>query len=203
MIRIITVIYLLLYVGLLGVDVFGTSTDPLWMIVLECICRVSAIACISLYILNIRPQAFMFLFRVVPVALVSFDILSWYYALFVEPQTSFSMWVIVSGTIGLSIFLFPSWYMCVRFGYLTELKTTSPQFLKRIAIVGWSTIFVLLFVVIFFGNHRAQQLSLDVARVMGSISLLAAIYRRRAKVKNQTSEVRLAARKSSSSTRKW
>lgn len=49
MIRIITIAYLVFYLGLSGFSIFNDVSISLWLVVLEIFCRAGAVLCILFY----------------------------------------------------------------------------------------------------------------------------------------------------------
>ena len=126
--RILSILYLLLY---LGIIVAATSDNlaqgyPQWFTALDLIVRSGAALCILLYIIRHRPEMLRSLWKLFPIALVLFEMLAWYYDIFVSADPDDTTILITIATIVGSIVIFPSWYMCFRFGYLKEIKRRPP-----------------------------------------------------------------------------
>ncbi len=121
------VLYLILYVVMLGYDVSYLSSvrDPQWIVNLECIFHGSAAVCILFYLFYIRPRFLILLFKIIPITLIIFDIFSWYYDFIITQHSDFSILVMCLATITIIMFLIPSWYICYQFGYLNEITDPS------------------------------------------------------------------------------
>ena len=125
--RILTTLYLLLY---LGVIVAATSDNlaqgyPYWFTALDIVCRSGAAACILLYILHVRPPSLAPLWKLVPIVLVTFDGFSWYYDTYVSFDPDETLMLNVLATTIWVIILSPSWYLCFRFGYRKSVESIS------------------------------------------------------------------------------
>ena len=125
--RILTIGYLILY---LGIIVAATSDNlargyPHWFTALGIVCRSGAAVCILLYIMRHRPRAPAFAWKLVPIVLIAFDVFACYYDTYVsfDPDET-ALLNLVAATIGV-IILFPSWYLCFRFGYLKRMEKPS------------------------------------------------------------------------------
>jgi len=116
--RILTKIYLVFYVIIFGQSIFTPATGtPSWFIILEMINFVSAVTCMTLYILEKRPKEYIWLFKIIPFTMIVMDLLSILNGL---SDYKFSGGILLLCLIMVSIFAFPSWYICFRFGYLKK-----------------------------------------------------------------------------------
>ena len=130
--RVLTILYLIFYVVIIMAATYDDLSlgYPVWFIVIDITCRVVAALCILLYILRLRPTVLAFLWKMVPIVLVMFDMFGWYYDFSnsVGPRvTPLGLTVL---TILWAIILFPSWYLCFRFGYRRQIhgvSTTPPR----------------------------------------------------------------------------
>ncbi|MCP6720508.1 MAG: hypothetical protein KJI72_04295 [Patescibacteria group bacterium] len=125
--RILSILYLLLYLVINAAAMSDNSAPefPLWFAALDLIIRSTTAVCILLYIIRYRPEKLRALWKLFPIALVLFELFAWYYELFVYADPSDTPLLITVVTIIVSIFIFPSWYMCFRFGYLKEVRRNS------------------------------------------------------------------------------
>ena len=130
--RILSILYLLLY---LGIIVVATSDNlaqgyPQWFTALDLIVRSSAAVCILLYIIRHRPETLRSLWKLFPIALILFEAFAWYYDICVLADLDDTLLLITFATIIGSIVIFPSWYMCFRFGYLKQIRRNSDNTYK-------------------------------------------------------------------------
>ncbi len=125
--RILSILYLLLYLGIIVVAIPDNSARgySLWFTALDIIIRSTAAVCILLYIIRYRPEKLRALWKLFPIALILFESFAWFYELFVSADPSDTPLLITVVTIVGLIFIFPSWYMCFRFGYLKEVRRNS------------------------------------------------------------------------------
>lgn len=187
--RVLTILYLIFYITISGLSVFDTSptADPLWLRIVEGLSSGVAVICILLYLTHTRPNSLRVLFKIIPIAIVLVDLFSNSYALLSPAPSHYPAWFPIFITILLALTLFPSWYICFRFGYLDEFKNTDPQTFKKLATYAWWYVLITLFIPVLFGNPMQQKIAVDVARVMGSISLVVVLYQRR-KARTKTND---------------
>ena len=124
--RIFSILYLIFYL----VIIVGTTSNnlaqgyPKWFNALDIVFRNGAAICILLYIIRCRPEALRVLWKLFPIALILFDMFS-YYDFFVSIEPYETPLRLIQATIIGVIVIAPSWYLCLRFGYLKQIRKNS------------------------------------------------------------------------------
>jgi len=141
---IFTIIYLVIYLilNILSIHLDISQKEPIWFLLLNVICSGTAALCIFLYILRFRPKALSVLWKTLPFLIVAFNLFSFYYELFVSSSQE-SMFDIAAIFIIVLIVIFPSWFLCFRFGYLKEIDKCFNELSIKKAIFVSLTAFVI------------------------------------------------------------
>jgi hypothetical protein len=149
--RIFSILYFIFYLILATVAIAVNISHryPHWFTALEILFRGGAVVCILFYIIRFRPKDLVFLWKMVPVSLVMFDMFSLFYGGFDSGLnfSDFTTFAIISVLCHC-----PSWYLCFRFGYLKEIVDYSESKVKigifELSIIVVVVIFCFLFVVL-------------------------------------------------------
>ncbi len=178
--RILTILYLIFYIGLSGYSIFHSSpsAEPLWLRVFEGTASSAAIICIIFYLTKTRPNSLRPLFKIIPFTIIITDVFSNAYAIISPAHSQDSVSLTVFAILLVVIMLFPSWYICFRFGYLDELKDTAPQTFKKLAIYMYCAICSAILIPLLVGNPLQQELALALARILGPITMLVVLFNR-------------------------
>ena len=123
----LSAVYLFLYLGILLFSALNQTANeyPGWLTALDFSCRAGAVVCMMLYVIRLRPIFLSPLWKLVPIVLVMCDGFSWYYdfIVFADPEYKIPE-ILIATCLGI-IILFPSWYLCFRFGYLKKIDGAS------------------------------------------------------------------------------
>lgn len=154
MCHVLAIFYFVLYVILTAFSIYSDTSHhhPIWLSSLEIICRGMAAFCMLLYILRFRPKTLSILWKSVPIAIFAFDLFYFYYELFISSSSQESLFDLTGIiTIGL-IILFPSWFLCFRFGYLKEINNRFKELGLKKALFLTLVVFIIGLVIGFVGT---------------------------------------------------
>lgn len=203
--RILSVLYLIFFIVLSGYSAFfdpKPSPEPLWSDIAGSVFVVAGMVCMLLYILKIRPQRWVPLFKIIPIAMVATCGLSTYFQIRVDRSAPL---VIVEAFITGSIILFPAWYMCFRFGYLKTLQDTSLRVFKWGGLSLFGLIFFTLLTVVTDHSPPAAHVALFIVKIIFFIIMVTLLYEQSKEwtTAGDNKHIPFQKSRSTSRTRKW
>jgi len=118
--RVWIIIYLLFFIGF--IVPIGTLNDlkegyPLWFTISGVIIPVLGGLSILLYALSFEPKCCAWFWKVVPILLVAFYVMAWWFAFFLYKKPYDNITLISVATVVSLILLFPAFYLSFKFGY--------------------------------------------------------------------------------------